>query len=96
MLNTRGDYRIGCEYFAYMLCLLPNSSFVQLTAMASFLSCIAVVVILVRIVVRLTSFHMFSLFDEMMHSGTFDGIERRSHLVTGGCSRGLPTSTWSA
>jgi hypothetical protein len=43
-----------------------------------------------------TSFHVSFLFDEMLHSGTYDGIERGSQGVTGSCSTGLVTSTWSA
>jgi hypothetical protein len=43
-----------------------------------------------------TSFHGSVLFDQILHSGTYDGIERHSQRATGSCSRGLLTSTWSA
>jgi hypothetical protein len=76
--------------------LVSNLSHVQLTAEASVLSCMSIIVIFIWMGVRPTSFHISVLFDEVLHSGTYDGIERRSQGVTGSCSRGLLTSTWSA
>ena len=73
-----------------------NSSDLQLAAEASFLSFTAVTIILIWIAVRPTSFHVFVLFDEMLHSGTYDGTARSSQTVTGSYLGGLRTSTWSA
>ena len=95
MFNTRGQYRLGCEHLAYLSPTL-NSFNLQLTAEAASLSCTFVTVILIWIGVRPTSIHVFILFDEMLHSGTYIGIGKRSQTVIGSCSRVLLTSTWSA
>jgi hypothetical protein len=95
MFDTRGEYRLGCEHLAYLSPTL-NSFNLQFAAEASTLSCICVIIIFIWIGVRPTSIHMFILFDEMLHSGTYIGIGRRSQTVIGSCFRGLPTSTWSA
>jgi hypothetical protein len=94
MFITRGEYRISCEYLALSVFVL-SSSFIQLTSEASFLSLVAVIFILARIVVCLTSFHVSFLIDKMLHSGTYDGIQRISEVVTGLCSRGRQMYTWS-
>jgi hypothetical protein len=73
-----------------------NLSNLQLTAEASVLSFISVTTIFILIGVRSTSIRVFVLFDEMLHSGTYIGIRRRSQTVIGGCFGGLPMSTWSA
>src|SRR6266849_1251049 len=95
MSDTWGEYRLSCEYLAYLLPIL-NSFNLQFAAEASFLSYICVIIIITWIGVRPTSIHVFVLFDEMLHSGTYIGIRRRSQTVIGSCLRGLPTSTWSA
>jgi hypothetical protein len=66
------------------------------TAEASLLSCICVVFIFVRIAVRLTSIHVLARFDDMLHSGMYDGIGGRFQTVVGSCFGGLLTFTWSA
>ena len=96
MFNTRAEYRISCEHLVYILVFVPISSLVQLTAEASFITCVAVIIILVLIGVRPTSFHISFLFHRVLYRGTYDGIERGSQAVTGTCFRGLLTSTWSA
>ena len=73
------------------------SSFnLQLTAGASVLSCLCVTIIFIWIGVRSASIRVLILFDEMLHSGTYIGIRRRSQTVIGSCFKGLLTSTWSA
>ncbi len=41
-------------------------------------------------------FTRLSRLTRMLHSGTYNGTGGTSQMVTGGCSRGLLTSTWSA
>jgi hypothetical protein len=98
MFNTRAEYRLGCEHISVLSVFVPNSSHVQLTAEASIISCVCVIGIFIWICVRPTCFHVPFLFDEMLHySGTYDGIEGSlGQTVTGGCSSGRLTSTWSA
>jgi hypothetical protein len=74
----------------------PSLFNLQFAAEASALSCICVIFIFIWIGVRLTSIHVSIMFDEMVHSGTYVGIRRRSQTVIGRCFRGLLTSTWSA
>jgi hypothetical protein len=95
VFDTRGYYRLSCEHLTHLSPTL-NSFNLQLTAEASTLSFICVIIIFIWIGVRPTSIHVFILFDEMLHSGTYIGIRRRSQTVTGSCFKGLPTSTWSA
>jgi hypothetical protein len=95
MSDTRREYRLSCEHLAYLSQTL-NSFNLQLIAEASFLSCICVTIILIWIGVRPTSIHVFFLFDEMLHSGTYVGIRRMFQTVIGSCFSGLPTYTWSA
>jgi hypothetical protein len=92
---THGE-TIGLAVSTFLVRFVLDSSFIQLTAEASFLSAVAVIIILARIAVRITSFHVSFLIDEILHSGTYDGIEGTSQMVTGGCSNALWTSTWSA
>ena len=68
---------IGLAVSILLICFVfvPDSSFVQLTAEASVISCVAVIIILVLIGVRPTSFHMSFLFHRILHRGTYDGIE---------------------
>jgi hypothetical protein len=67
---------------------------VQLTAEASLLSFVSVLAIYVLIGVSLTPLHAFVWFDEMSHSGIYDGIRDMSQGMSGGCFRDLLTSTW--
>ncbi len=78
------------------LLLVKDSSNLQLSVEASLISSISIVVIFIWIGVRSISFHVSVLFDETLHSGTYDGIGRRFQRVTGSCSRDPLTSTWSA
>ena len=90
---------IGLAVSICLICLCPELTpcTVQLTAEASIISCVCVIIIFIWICVRPTCFHMSFLFDEMLHSGTYDGIERSlGQMVTGSCSRGRLTSTWCA
>jgi hypothetical protein len=90
VFDTRGDYRLSCEHLAYAAYLSPtlNSFNLQFAAEASFLS---LVIIFIWIGVRPAPIHMFVPFDEMLHSGTYIGIRRRSRwqTATGSCFRGL-------
>ncbi|KAI0276631.1 hypothetical protein BGY98DRAFT_1097988 [Russula aff. rugulosa BPL654] len=64
-------------------CLTPGQSIgLAFQAEASVLSCICVVVILIWMGVRPASIHIFILFDEMYHSGTYIGIGRRSQTFS--------------
>jgi hypothetical protein len=98
---TRGE-SIGLAVSIWLIGLLlvkvrlKDSSNLQLSAEASLISSASIIVIFIWIGVRSISFHVSVLFDEMLHSGTYDGIGRRSQRVTGSCSRALLTSTWSA
>jgi hypothetical protein len=92
MFNRWRQDWLSCEYLIPPV-VISNSSNLQLTAEASFISSISVIVIFIWIGVRSISFHVSLLFDEMLHSGTYDGIGRRFQRGTGSCSRGLPTST---
>jgi hypothetical protein len=96
VFDTRGEYRLGCEHLQSYLSPTLNSFNLQFAAEASFLSCICVIIIFIWIGVRPTSIHVFILFDEMLHSGTYVGIRRRSQTANGSCFRGLLTSIWSA
>ena len=95
MFDARADYRLSCEHLANPSPTL-NSFNLQLTAESSLLSFICVLIMFLWIGVRLTSFHMYILFDEMLHSETCVGIRRGSQIVIGSCSMGLLTYTWSA
>ena len=95
MSNTRGEYSLSCEYFIPSF-FVSGSSKLQLVSEASFISSISIIVILSWIGVRSISFRVSLLFDEMLHSGTYGGIERRFQRVAGSYSRGLLTSTWFA
>jgi hypothetical protein len=95
MSNTWGKYWLSCEYFIPSVVVL-NTSILQLATEASFISSISIIVVLIWIGVRLIFFQVSLLFDEMSHSGMYDGIERRFHTVTGSCFKVLLTSTWSA
>ena len=95
MFDTRGYYRLSCERPNYLSPTVDSFN-VQLAAETSFLSCICVNVIFICIGVRPTSIHVFILFEEMLRSGTYTGIGRRSQTVIGSCSRGLLMSTWFA
>ena len=95
VFDTRGCYRLSCEHLNYLSPTL-NSFNVQLAAEASTLSCIFVIIIFIWIGVCPTSIHVFILFDEVLHSGTYIGIGRRSRTVIGGCFRGLLIYTWCA
>ena len=95
MFDARGDYRFSCEHLAD-LSLTLNSFNLQLTAKSSLLSCICVLIILIWIGVHPTLFHMFILFDEILHSGMCIGTRRRSQTVIGSCSMDLLTFIWSA
>ncbi len=92
---TRGQ-SIGLAVRIWLLLLVWSSSNLQLAVEASFISSISVVIIFIWIGVRPTSFHVSVLFDEMLLSGTYDGIGRSSQTVTGDCSGAPLTSTWSA
>ena len=94
MFDARGDYRLSCENLVYLSPIL-NPFNLQLTAESSLLSCICVLIIFIWIGVRPTSFHLFTLFDEILHSGTCIGIRRGSQTVVGSCLGGLLTFTWS-
>jgi hypothetical protein len=96
MFDTLGYYWSSREHLAYLSVSNSNLSNLQLAAEASLFSFTCVIVIFIWIGVRPTSFHMFVLFDEMLYSGTYDGIARSSQMVTGSCSGGPLTSTWSA
>jgi hypothetical protein len=95
MFNTRGEYWPSCEYFIPSV-IVSNSSSLQLTAEASIISSISIIVIFGWIGVRSISFRMSLLFDEMLHSGTYGGIGRCFQRVAGSYSRGLLMFTWSA
>jgi hypothetical protein len=97
VFDTRGENRLSCEHLAYLSPTLNSFNFnSQLAAEASVLSCICVVITFAWIGVRPTSIHMFVLFDDMLHSGTYIGIRRSSQTAIGSCFSGLLTSTWSA
>jgi hypothetical protein len=95
VFNARGVYRLSCEHLAYLSPTL-NSFNLQFAAESLSLSCVCVVVIFIWIGVRPTFIHMFILFDEMLHSGTYVGIRRGSQTVDGSYFRGLLTFTWFA
>jgi len=76
--------------------LVLGSYHVQITAGASILSFVCVLVVFIRIGVRPTRFHVFVPFDEISHSGMYDGIGRPFPWVTGSYSEDRLTSTWSA
>ncbi len=92
---THGDTN-GLAVSTYLMSPTLNSFDLQFASAASSLSCICVVIIFIWIGVRPAFIHVFILLDEMLHSGTYVGIRRRSQTVTGGCLRGLLTSIWSA
>ena len=72
-----------------------NSSRVQLTAEASFLSLFSVIGICIYIGVSPTPLHMSVQFDQILHSGTYDGTGGTLEGLNGGCSKVLLTYTWS-
>jgi hypothetical protein len=97
VFDTRGVYRLICEHLAYLSSTLTLNLFnLQFAAEACFLSFICVVFIFICIGVRPPSVHVFILFDEMLRSGTYAGIRRRSQTVIGSCFRGLLISIWFA
>jgi len=72
-----------------------NSSRVQLTAEASFLSFFSVIAICIYIGVSPTPLHASVRFDQMLHSGMYDGTGRTLEGLNGSCFECLLTSTWS-
>jgi hypothetical protein len=93
MFDTRASHWLSCGYPSFSV-LSVNSFRIQLTAEASFLSFVSVLAIYVLIGVSLTPLHAFIWFDEMSHSGIYDGIRDMSQGMSGGCFRDLLTSTW--
>ena len=93
---THGE-SIGLAVSIYaQLSPILDSFNIQFVAETSVLSCICVTIIFFWIGVRPASIHVIILFDEMLHSETYNGIRGRSQTVIGGCFRALLTSTWSA
>ena len=90
MFNRWRQDWLSCEYFIPPV-FISNSSNLQITAEASFISSISVIVIFIWIGVRSISFHVSLLFDEMLHRGTYDGTGRLSkgglEVVPGACRR---------
>ena len=78
------------------LSLVLNSYNLQLTAEASIISSISIIVVFSWIGVRSISFRMSPLFDEMLHSGTYGGIGRCFQRADGSYSRGRLMFIWSA
>lgn len=95
MFDTWTEHRVSCEYLG-LSSLVLGSYHVQITAGVSILSFVCVVAIFIRIGVRPTLFHAFVPFDEISHSGMYDGIGRHCPWVTGSYFKDRLTSTWSA
>ena len=95
VFNTRGEYWFSCEHFIPSV-FVSNSYNLQLTAEASIISSISIIVIFIWIGVRSISFRVSLLFDKTSHSGTYGGIKRCFQGVAGSYSRDLLMSTWSA
>jgi len=90
--------KLSAWLWALNLCLpiFLNLSCVQLTAEASLLSFFSVIAIWIYIGVRPAPLHVSVQFDQMLHSGTYDGAGTMLEGVNGSCSKGLLISSWSA
>jgi hypothetical protein len=95
MLDAWPMHRLGGEHPIY-LCCAANSTRVQLTAEASFLSFLSVTVAFILVGVCLAHFLGPVRPDSTLRRGTYVVIRRNSQMVAGGFSAFLLTYTWSA
>jgi len=95
MSDTWGEYRLSCGHLAYPSPTLNSSIYSSRPRHRSLVAFVSSSSLSALAYARLP-FTCLSLFDEMLHSGTYVGIRRRSQTVIGGCFSGLLISTWSA